>query len=124
MLKDFNHSPLKKIRQIPPSLLIAVGVGLGMGIGTGNVVEGLAVGSGILTPIVLIYGDHNQHPSAQESSYLASAIFSGLIVGAGLGVVFGLLVGNLAFYSIGAGTGMCLGLAIDVAFKERNKGNG
>lgn len=120
MLKNFYHS---QVRQIPLGLLIAVGAGLGMGIGTGNVVEGLAIGSGVLTPIVLIYGDHNQHPSAQESNYLASAIFSGLIVGAGLGAVFGLLVGDLAFYSIGAGTGVCLGLAIDVAFKEREKRN-
>ena len=60
----------------------------------------------------------------QKPNYLGLGISYGLIFGAGLSTILSLVLDNPAFIGIGAGLGMCLGVAIGAGLERRAKSEG
>ena len=62
------------------------------------------------------------HP--EETNFLAPWLAFGLILGAGLGIVFGVALDNMAFMAVGVGAGLTLALSVGTAMQERQKEDG
>jgi hypothetical protein len=100
-------------------ILISVAAGAGVGLNAGDVVEGLAAGSGTLAVIIWLGADVGGCQPLYRTHYLSL----GTIFGAGLGVLCGLVVGNMALFGLGVGVGTSTGMAME-QFRGCVPGNG
>ena len=64
----------------------------------------------------------HEHQAAQQSNYVALCLMVGMMLGAGLGLVFGIALDNIALgIPLGAGAGMTIGLSVGTALEQHNK---
>lgn len=61
------------------------------------------------------------HRSPGKTSRTRPGMLLGVLFGAGVGVVLGVLLNNTVFIGIGAGVGMLIGLASAGGMDKRNK---
>jgi F0F1-type ATP synthase assembly protein I len=59
--------------------------------------------------------------SRLETSYLALGMSVGLILGGAFGILYGILLDNMAFMAIGVGGGLVIGLSVGTALEARKK---
>jgi hypothetical protein len=100
-------------------ILISVAAGVGVGLNAGDIVEGLAAGSGTLAVIIWLCADVGGCEPLYRTRYLSL----GTIFGAGLGVLCGLVLGNMALFGLGVGVGTSTGMAME-QFRACIPGNG
>jgi hypothetical protein len=105
-------------------LILPTAAGLRVGRVSGSVVEGLAVGVGTLALIVLLRSDFGRGATPAGGDHETVGLLSGTGLGAILGIVTGIAVGNLAFFGIGAGAGLLTGLALASNTGARDRGTG
>jgi F0F1-type ATP synthase assembly protein I len=64
----------------------------------------------------------HEHQASQQPNYVALCMMYGMILGAGLGIVFGTVLDNIALgLPLGAGAGITIGLSVGAALEQRNK---
>jgi hypothetical protein len=89
-------------------LLFPLAVGLAIGFNTRSRIEGLAAAGSAVALVLLMRCDWSPSRLRCKARYVLWGTFFGL----GLGVVWGLAAGNMAFYGIGVGLGTSTGAAV------------